>query len=316
MEEKIEKTKEKNVYNLWKARIISILTVVVIVFVYGVKVINRYEVVTEADDLLGKMKLYNIISILLGIVLIVGTAIIMYKLIIKPNDKLSKSDIKNLVWKIATVLIILGICLMNVKIYKMQECELPEKAIYRFNNIPVLNCKEPPLRKYFNIDINIVDVTVYGVILVNTIIIVMLYIKKLLKKHERIEDDILTEKMGLPNFIIKILLYVLIFNMLLYIFSLADYEFPYIFNSIILVISQALFFYLSFVITLNSGNYIKNFHSAYLKYLIISILLFGVTYLSIEILGIIKGLLIFISLYLIIFVISYELANRKRLNMN
>lgn len=190
MEEKIKDTKENDLFENWKARIISILTFIFIFLVFRIydDVVGIY--ITNIDIKIGKF--YNIFSIFLGILIVIGFTFVFYKLLIRKNTKLTKKESKSVLFKIFILLLLVVYILMNIKAQKYDEYK---SNFYPSGGVSLLaslssenrvsfsgfNPVKIDVEKYGDLDITLTYVIMYNIILFITAIVSVLFIKFKLK---------------------------------------------------------------------------------------------------------------------------------------
>lgn len=204
MEEKIENN------NIWKTRIIFILAINFILYVFRKYIFLRDSFLTSFDDNLGEF--YNIFSLGVGILTIIVVAAILYFFMVERNAKLTKANIKDILWKIFIILFIVFNILLFIKNQKLIEANLPMKPDGLFQQFVSYSER---YREYLNVNIEEKDVFIYGSLLFVTIIMCLIVINIILRKR-LCTNDIIKNTSYLSficTFLINIIVFIFVFQL-------------------------------------------------------------------------------------------------------
>lgn len=207
MEEKIENN------NIWKTRIIFILAINFILYVFRKYIFLRDSFLTSFDDNLGEF--YNIFSLGVGILTIIVVAAILYFFMVERNAKLTKANIKDILWKIFIILFIIFNILLFIKNQKLIETNLPMKPDGLFQQFASYSER---YREYLNVNIEEKDVFIYGSLLFVTIIMCLIVINIILRKRLCTKDIIKNTSYlsFICTFLINIIVFIFVFQLGLY----------------------------------------------------------------------------------------------------
>ncbi len=221
MEEKIENN------NIWKTRIIFILAINFLIYIFRKYIYLRHSFLTSFDNNLGE--LYNICSLGVGILTIIIVAAILYFFMVERNAKLTKASIKDILWKIFIILFIIFNILLFIKNQKSIEANLPMKPDGLFQQFVSYSER---YREYLNVNIEEKDVFIYGSLLFVTIIMCLIVINIILRKRLCTNDII--KNTSYLSFICTFLINIIVF---IFVSQFGIYSFSRLWNAFLFIVA-------------------------------------------------------------------------------